>query len=92
MNPMKIFKVEQIRRLDAYTIVNEPILSIDLMERASVSFVKWFTTYFDSENPIRILVGLGNNGGDGLAIARLLANEHYSVEVYIIGTGSAAQT
>ena len=81
---MKIFKVEQIRRLDAYTIVNEPILSIDLMERASVSFVKWFTTYFDSENPIRILVGLGNNGGDGLAIARLLANEHYSVEVYII--------
>lgn len=84
MNPMKIFKVEQIRRLDAYTIANEPILSIDLMERASLAFVKWFKAQYDSENPIRILVGLGNNGGDGLAIARLLANEHYSVEVYII--------
>ena len=84
MNSMKIFNVEQIRRLDAYSIANEPVLSIELMERASLSFVKWFTTYFDSKNPIRILVGLGNNGGDGLAIARLLANEDYSVEVYII--------
>lgn len=62
MNSMKIFNVEQIRRLDAYSIANEPVLSIELMERASLSFVKWFTTYFDSKNPIRILVGLGNNG------------------------------
>ena len=84
MSAIKIFNVEQIRRLDAYTIANEPILSIDLMERASLAFVKWFTSHFDSENSIRILVGLGNNGGDGLAIARLLANEHYSVEVYVI--------
>jgi NAD(P)H-hydrate epimerase len=84
MNPSKIFNVEQIRRLDAFTIINEPIGSIDLMERACHSFVKWFTNHFDSENPVRIFAGLGNNGGDGLAIARLLANEDYPVEVNVI--------
>ena len=80
----KIFTTQQIRSLDAYTIANEPITSIDLMERASVAFVKWFTSHFDSEHSVRIFVGLGNNGGDGLAIARLLAEEKYKVEVYVI--------
>jgi len=80
----KIFNVEQIRRLDAYTIGNEPISSIDLMERASTAFVKWFTSHFDSETPVRIFAGLGNNGGDGLAIARLLTEEKYQVEVNVI--------
>lgn len=84
MNPNKIFNVEQIRRLDAFTIANEPISSIELMERASIAFVKWFTAHFDSENPVCIFAGLGNNGGDGLAIARLLANENYPVEVNVI--------
>lgn len=84
MNSIKIFNVEQIRNLDAYTIANEPIASIDLMERASVSFVKWFTAHFDSENSVCIFVGLGNNGGDGLAIARLLALAEYKVDVFII--------
>ncbi len=84
MNPIKIFNVEQIRRLDAFTIANEPIASIDLMERASRSFVKWFTAHFDLEHPVCIFAGLGNNGGDGLAIARLLANDNYPIEVNII--------
>jgi ADP-dependent NAD(P)H-hydrate dehydratase / NAD(P)H-hydrate epimerase len=84
VKPAKIFTTEQIRRLDAYTITNEPISSIDLMERVSISFVKWFTAHFDCENPVSIFAGLGNNGGDGLAIARLLANEKYKVEVFII--------
>lgn len=80
----KILNVEQIRKLDAYTIENEPIKSIDLMERASMSFVKWFTAHFDSENSVCIFVGLGNNGGDGLAIARLLALAEYKVELFVV--------
>ncbi|HMV43513.1 MAG TPA: NAD(P)H-hydrate epimerase, partial [Leptospiraceae bacterium] len=85
MKPLltKILNVSQIRSLDAFTIENEPVASIDLMERASIAFVKWFTAHFDSEFSIRIFVGPGNNGGDGLAIGRLLSQEKYKVEIYI---------
>ena len=80
---MKIFTAEQIRQLDAYTIKNEPIDSIDLMERASLTFVDWFTTvYPDEEQPIYIFCGIGNNGGDGLAVARLLHHRFYDCVVY----------
>ena len=84
MIPLKIFNVEQIRKLDNYTIEYEPIESIDLMERASIAFVKWFTRNFDSEYKVRIFAGLGNNGGDGLSIARLLAEQNYKIEVFVI--------
>jgi len=82
---MKILTPAQIRALDAYTIANEPIKSIDLMERAANAFVTWFMQRFpiSQQRPINIFCGLGNNGGDGLAIARLLNRKHYSVEVFI---------
>jgi NAD(P)H-hydrate epimerase len=66
----------QIREGDAYTIAHEPISSVDLMERASKAFVGWFVNHFpDKKRSISIYCGTGNNGGDGLAIARML-NEH----------------
>ena len=81
---MKVLNVEQIRQLDAHTIEHEPIASIDLMERASMAFIHWFTTHFQPEKrPVRIICGTGNNGGDGLAIARLLQQRFYSVEVTV---------
>ncbi|GAA4320560.1 bifunctional ADP-dependent NAD(P)H-hydrate dehydratase/NAD(P)H-hydrate epimerase [Mucilaginibacter gynuensis] len=68
----------QIREADAYTIANEPIASIDLMERASKAFVGWFLNHFpDKTKAISIYCGTGNNGGDGLAIARMLAEHQY---------------
>jgi hydroxyethylthiazole kinase-like uncharacterized protein yjeF len=68
----------QIREADAYTIANEPIASIDLMERASKAFVGWFVNHFPEKNKsISIFCGTGNNGGDGLAIARLLHSHEY---------------
>ncbi len=80
---MKILNVQQIRQLDAYTIENEPITSIDLMERASETFVRWFVKKFhDDCVPIAIYCGNGNNGGDGLAIARLLRQRNYEPTVY----------
>lgn len=81
---MKIFSAKQTHELDAITIENEPISSVDLMERASLAFVDWFTDRFTKEKNILIFCGPGNNGGDGLAIARLLLNKHYNVEVFII--------
>ena len=86
---MKILTPKQIQALDAYTIVNEPIKSIDLMERASNAFVTWFMQQFPAaeKTPVRIFCGPGNNGGDGLAVARLLNRKFYEVEIYLCQIG-----
>lgn len=82
---MKILSARQIRQADHYTIEHEPVASIDLMERASVAFTNWFALKFPLPQPsVHVLCGKGNNGGDGLAIARLLSERGYSVNVYII--------
>jgi len=80
---MKILSTTQIRDLDNYTINHAPIYSIDLMERASLAFTNWFIARYDDSRPIRIVCGPGNNGGDGLAVARLLDERFYKVEVYL---------
>lgn len=76
----------QIREADAYTIAHEPISSIDLMERASKAFVGWFINHFaDKSKRISVYCGTGNNGGDGLAIARLLYEHGYkNIDIKII--------
>ena len=81
---MKILNVEQIRRLDAYTIDHEPIAPIDLMERASAAFVGWFVEHFPDDRSVKVFCGMGNNGGDGLAIARMLLKKGYSVEIWVV--------
>lgn len=88
---MKILTASQTRQADAATIQREPIASIDLMERASRQFTQRFVQQFPEHNcPIYIFCGLGNNGGDGLAIARMLLAQQYDVSIFIIGskTGS----
>ncbi len=86
---MKILTTQQIRDLDAYTIANEPVASIDLMERACIAFTTWFTDTFSPVNKIGIVCGMGNNGGDGLGIARLLKERGYNVHVWIINGSKA---
>ena len=81
---MKIFNVEQIRAMDAHTIAHEPITSINLMERASQAFVRWFCNQYVNTRPIAVFCGKGNNGGDGLAIARILSGCGYDVQVFIV--------
>lgn len=81
---MKILLSNQIKQLDAYTIENEPISSINLMERAATACTNWIIENFGVENKFKIFVGPGNNGGDGLAIARMLAEKKYLVQVFII--------
>jgi len=77
---MKIFSAEQIQALDAATIEREAITSLELMERAAGVFVEWFLcTFKNSDCPIWIFAGPGNNGGDGLVAARLLQRKFYTV-------------
>jgi ADP-dependent NAD(P)H-hydrate dehydratase / NAD(P)H-hydrate epimerase len=84
---MKILSAEQIRAWDQYTITNEPIPSIDLMERAASKCFEWLEENNFLIYPFAIFCGKGNNGGDGLAIARMLANKGCTISVYILEFG-----
>ncbi|MEP2771555.1 MAG: NAD(P)H-hydrate dehydratase [Fulvivirga sp.] len=81
---MKILSTAQIQKVDQFTIEHEPIPSIELMERAAKAFIDLFFEQISPKNTIVIVCGRGNNGGDGLAIARLLLQRHYPVTTYVI--------
>jgi NAD(P)H-hydrate epimerase len=84
-----ILNAQQIKDWDQYTILHEPIASIDLMERAAAKCVEWIDKQQWQKKTFKIFCGKGNNGGDGLAIARLLFELDYSVSVYILEFGKA---
>ena len=86
--PIKILSVEQIREADTYTIVNEPITSINLMERAATKCAEWMTGKINGQK-VKVFCGMGNNGGDGLALVRILLADFIEAEAYIVHHGSA---
>lgn len=81
---VKIFNVSQIKKIDSCTIVNQGITSIDLMERASLSLSEKLIRILDINQPILVFAGMGNNGGDALAVARILLSKHFKLDVYIV--------
>lgn len=84
---MQILSSEQIRQWDLYTIKNEPVSSINLMERAAAGCFDWLKENRYLNNSFVIFCGKGNNGGDGLALARMLYAQHSIVSVYVLETG-----
>lgn len=82
-----ILTATQLRAWDEYTIRHEPISSIDLMERAARQCTEWMINHNHFESGVKIFCGKGNNGGDGLAIARQLLERHVPVTVYILEFG-----
>lgn len=78
-----LLTAEQIKEGDQYTIEHEPITSVDLMERAATAFTAAFTSRYDAGKTVAVYCGTGNNGGDGLVIARLLTERGYPVDVKI---------
>ncbi len=81
---MKLFTTNQVKELDEYTIAHEPVSSINLMERASLAVVDWLLHRLYKDDVIKIIAGPGNNGGDALAVARLLALAGFNSEVFFI--------
>jgi hydroxyethylthiazole kinase-like uncharacterized protein yjeF len=82
----KLFTSLQIKRLDAYTIENEPVSSVDLMERAATALFTWFKVKFQKDTQFLFFIGPGNNGGDGWALARLLFHAGYvNIRLYVLG-------
>ena len=81
---MKILSTEQIRQADRYTIQNEPISSVDLMERAATQVFEWLMQHLNKDSKVKVFCGMGNNGGDGLVVARLLAHAGINTEVFMV--------
>jgi ADP-dependent NAD(P)H-hydrate dehydratase / NAD(P)H-hydrate epimerase len=81
---MKLFRSDQIKQIDEHTINEEPVASIDLMERAAGQILIWYIQRFDRSKRIFIFAGPGNNGGDGLALARMLKSNRYEPVVCYI--------
>lgn len=85
---MKILSAEEIRQWDKQTIEAQQIQSIELMECAAIACTNWLLQHFPAIPSYVILCGKGNNGGDGLAIARLLLEQNCIVHIYILEFGN----
>ena len=85
---MKILTGGQFRELDRYTIEHKPIASIDLMEQASCAVTDVLTQRFGAERRFFIFSGPGGNGGDGLAVARMLASAGRDVTAYLFNVSN----
>ena len=83
----KILSAQQIKYVDAYTIEHDPVTPVELMERASRICSEAFIPYLDLSRTIHAFCGSGNNGGDGLAIARILRKAGYDVKIYFVPFG-----
>lgn len=75
--------------LDAATIEQEGIRSLDLMERAAGALTDAIAERWGNEVPMVVFAGPGNNGGDALAVSRLLADRGYRLQVYLFNTKDA---
>ncbi|WP_288317660.1 NAD(P)H-hydrate dehydratase [Xylanibacter caecicola] len=85
---MKIFTGAQVKELDKYTIEHEPIKSEDLMERAADALTRAITASWGTDTAVVVFAGPGNNGGDALAVARMLAEKDYRTTAYLFNIGN----
>jgi NAD(P)H-hydrate epimerase len=83
---MKILSADKNRFMDAFTIQNEPISSLDLMERAASACTHWILQNTQKDRPILVYCGAGNNGGDGLAITRMLSDNQLDCKAILLDT------
>ena len=79
---MIIFSALQIKKWDCFSILNEPVSSLQLMERASTICTDWLLKNYEYKHSFSIFCGNGNNGGDGFVIARLLYHAGFDVTVF----------
>lgn len=81
---MKIFNATQVRACDNFTIMQEGISSHRLMEHAAEACLQWIREHFSLPRTFLVICGMGNNGGDGLALTRLLIREGYSAKAIVL--------
>lgn len=82
---MKLFSKEQIYQGDKITVKKQNITSTELMERAGIQIFNWLHIRMQgAQVPIHVFCGIGNNGGDGLVVARHLVIHGYNIKTYVI--------
>src|SRR3954452_268590 len=79
-----LYEAAEMRAVDAWAIEEQGVPSLDLMERAGIGLAR-IVASLARPGPLRVVVGKGNNGGDGLVVARLLREEGREVDVLITG-------
>lgn len=84
---MHLYKTDQIRLLDARTIEIEGIQSSELMDRAAYAIFKRMTEKIAISEKALIIAGFGNNGGDALAVARLMEEAGFTVSTVLCSFG-----
>lgn len=81
---MKIFTSEIIREIDKATCESQGITSLQLMERAATALCCEIVSRFSPNQRMVIFAGPGNNGGDALAVARMLYEQGYrKLEIFL---------
>src|SRR3954451_7760004 len=80
-----LYEAAEMRAVDAWAIEEQGVPSLDLMERAGIGLARVVAARAPPGKPIRVVIGKGNNGGDGLVVARLLRDEARDVDVLIAG-------
>ena len=83
---MKILSCTQQKEADNFTIAHENILSINLMEKAASLITEEICRRWDNSRRMIVFAGSGNNGGDAVAVARMLFLKNYKVEVFLFNT------
>ena len=87
---MKIFSAKDNKELDEYTVNKESITFYELMERAASTITYEIISRWRRNTPVVVFAGPGNNGGDALAVARMLSQEGYAVTVYFFNPTNSA--
>ncbi len=85
-----LYEAGEMRAADAYAIEERDVPSLDLMERAGAGLARLVAARA-ADGPVRVVVGKGNNGGDGLVVARLLREEGREVDVLAVADLGGAQ-
>ena len=80
----KILTASQIRKTDQHTIAKKEITSFALMGHAALAFVSTIEPLLLHSQKIAIVCGVGNNGGDGFAVARILRSKKYDIQPILI--------
>src|SRR3954454_2231466 len=80
-----LYTAEEMRAVDMWAIEEQAVPSLDLMERAGIGLARITAELATPGQPLRVVVGKGNNGGDGLVVARLRREEGRGADVLITG-------
>ncbi|HEX6460071.1 MAG TPA: NAD(P)H-hydrate dehydratase [Thermoleophilaceae bacterium] len=80
-----VYEAAEMRAVDGWAINEQGVPGVDLMERAGIGLARATAAAARGAGPVRIVVGKGNNGGDGLVAARILREDGMRVDVLAVG-------